>query len=118
MHLSHKAELAIVTGFLVLFLIFQQAWLVYVACTFGIAFLLSATLTRVILWAWFKLSEALGYLSQRILLSTLFFLLLTPLALLRRLQHKNPLFLHAPPPNSMFKARLHRFSRIDFEKTW
>lgn len=113
-----KAELAIVAGFLVLFLIFQKLWLVYVALALCAMFLLSDTLSHWTLWAWFKLAAALGYLNSRFLLSAVFFLLLVPMALLRRLWQRNPLFLHAPPPDSMFQIRQHLYSRSDFEKLW
>lgn len=113
-----KAELAIVAGFLVLFLIFQKLWLVYVALALCAMFLLSDTLSHWTLWAWFKLAAALGYLNSRFLLSAVFFLLLVPMALLRRLWQRNPLFLHAPPPDSMFQIRQHLYSHSDFEKLW
>jgi multisubunit Na+/H+ antiporter MnhG subunit len=39
-------------------------------------------------WAWMKLAHALGWINTRILLTILFYLLVTPVALIRRLLGK------------------------------
>ena len=41
--------------------------------------------------AWWRFSRALGYVNARVLLSVIFFLILTPLGLLWRLTGKDPL---------------------------
>ena len=41
--------------------------------------------------AWWRVSRALGYVNARVLLSIIFFLILTPLGLLWRLTGKDPL---------------------------
>ena len=41
--------------------------------------------------AWWRFSRALGYVNSRVLLSILFFLILTPLSLVWRLTGKDPL---------------------------
>lgn len=68
---------------------------------------------------WLGLAELLGAFNSRVLLSLLFYLLLTPLALLFRLFSKNPLGLKRQRgARTLFLERNHRYSRGDFEKMW
>ncbi|MFN3386700.1 MAG: hypothetical protein ACK42Y_08970, partial [Candidatus Thermochlorobacter sp.] len=66
---SAKSELAMVVGCLVLFVIFQKVWLLYVACGLGVVFLCSEKLSTYIVAAWFKLAQAIGYVNSWLLLS-------------------------------------------------
>lgn len=113
-----KSELAIVTGFLALFLLFQTAWLLYLALALGIVFLFFEKLSALVLAAWFKLAEAIGYVNSRVLLSLVYFGVLLPVALLRRLAQPDPLSLGAPPKETMFKTRERAYEKRDFEKLW
>ncbi len=75
--------------------------------------------TSRVVQAWLGFSGVLSRLNSRVVLTLVFFLSLTPLALLYRLFTKNPLMLKkdrkAP---TYFKNRNHTFGRKDFEKMW
>ncbi|PIO48494.1 MAG: hypothetical protein CMR00_04130 [[Chlorobium] sp. 445] len=113
-----KSELAIVVGFLVLFVIFQKMWLLYLACGLGVVFLGSENLSRFILAVWFKFAQAIGYINTRLLLSLVYVGVLWPVALLRRLTQPDPLWLKAPPRETMFKTLERSYEKKDFEKLW
>jgi hypothetical protein len=115
---STKSELAIVTGFLILFLVFGKVWLLYVALGLAIIFLVSETLSAWILTGWWKLAEVLGTLNRWLLLSLVYAVVLLPLALGRRLWHRDGLALHAPPKDTLFKERERAYRKEDFEKLW
>jgi hypothetical protein len=65
---------------------------------------------------WRKLSEAIGWVMSRVMLGTLFFLLLTPLALLSRLSGRDPLRLKPAP--SYWVEEEKEFSGKDLENMW
>ena len=62
---------------------------------------------------WFYLAEALGAVMTKILLSIIYFAILTPISVLYRLTHKNALTLRRTE-GSLFKDRNESFSKKDF----
>ncbi len=115
---SAKSELAIVTGFLILFLVFGKVWLLYVALGLAITFLVSEKFSAWILAGWWKLAEVLGTFNRWLLLSLVYAVVLLPLALGRRLWHRDELALQAPPKDTMFKNREQPYQKENFEKLW
>ncbi len=115
---SAKSELAIVTGFLVLFLVFEKVWLLHLALVLAIIFLVSEKLSAWILAGWWKLAEVLGAVNRWLLLSLVYAVVLLPLALLRRLLRQDVLSLQAPPKDTMFKSREQPYQKENFEKLW
>jgi hypothetical protein len=90
----------------------------------AIAWLLLALLVPALLKplavAWFGLSKILGWFSSRLLLSIIFYLLVTPVALLRKLLGKDRLQLNSfkKEKASAFVKRNRVFSVADLEKTY
>jgi hypothetical protein len=70
--------------------------------------------------AWLKFAEILGAVNSRILLGGIFYLFLTPIALLARLTRGD--FLHlkkrAGPDRSYWQARSHSYTAEDIGKLW
>lgn len=66
----------------------------------------------------YGLSNIIGKVLQQIILSALFFLMITPIAILRKAMKKDVLKLHAfkKSNNSTFIDREHEYSSKDFEK--
>ena len=95
-----KALLTMVTGFLVLYFIFQQVWLLYIAAAVGVLSLLIPAIGKVIVLAWFKLAMLLGWINSRILLGIVFYLFLFPIALIFKLTSNNPLQIKNKEQNS------------------
>ncbi|GJM32885.1 MAG: hypothetical protein DHS20C18_18860 [Saprospiraceae bacterium] len=112
-----ESILGIVIGFLILFLIFDQRWMIFVSLIVGLAGLFSTFLAQYIDWAWMKFVRILGWINSRILLSLVFFVVLLPLALLSRLFKKDPLMLKKRT-DSYFKERNHTFTPKDLEHPW
>lgn len=68
---------------------------------------------------WLGFSDLLGVFNAKVILSILFFIVLTPLALLYRLTTPNPLRLKRDKAlGSYFDRRDHVFCRKDLDKMW
>ena len=69
-------------------------------------------------YVWYKLSEILGYISSRIILGMIFFLVVTPVAWIRRRMGKDVLGLKEfkKGSDSVLKDRSHTFGAADLEK--
>ena len=115
----YKDVLVIVLGFLVIFLITKKSFLLYISGGVAFAAASSDFIAEKIVWAWYKLAEGLGYVSSRILLSTIFFLFLTPLAMFYRLIRKNdPLQIKKKSSGTYFTERNHLYVKNDLERMW
>ncbi|MBV6403837.1 MAG: hypothetical protein IT228_06740 [Flavobacteriales bacterium] len=114
---TDASMLAITTGFLVLFLIFHHRWMLIVAVCAGLIGLLVPPLARLVHRGWMKLAHALGWFNGRVLLGAVFFLLLTPIALLRRLGRSDGLALRKPA-GSIWTVRDHTYTAKDLETPW
>lgn len=112
---KHTSLLVIAIGFTVFYLFFRKEWMLTPIGVCFLGFLIGSVgdFTHII---WMQLAQLLGYINSRIFLSILFFLLLTPLALLRRLfqrKNKSPELL-----KSFFTERNHIFMKEDMEAPW
>lgn len=106
--------LAITTGLVVLGLTFGARWCFVVAAIAGGIGLLSPALSGWIAQGWSWLGAKLGWINGRILLGLVFFVVLTPVALLRRLLAKR-----SPDHGTTYwTARDHRYTAADLEKPW
>jgi uncharacterized iron-regulated membrane protein len=80
-------------------------WLIGLGGAFGAAALLAPRALTPLRSAWMKLAAVLGFVNQRILLTVLFGLLITPTALLLRLLGKRPISLRAERADSYWRSR-------------
>lgn len=119
-----KTLLVMVVGFLVLYFLFMYLWnkeiktFLYISLGIGVTSLLSQKAADLILMAWFKIAEVLGWINTRILLSLIFFIFLTPFALLQKLfVRKNYLSLKNKD-DSVFITRNHQYKPEDFDNIW
>jgi hypothetical protein len=118
---THKAKesgLVITVWLFVLFLVFKARVLVYCALFVGLAGVLSAWLSEKIDWAWGKLDWLLGEISNRVLLTVIYFLVITPVALVRRMRKRDRLTRFEGGATSNFVVREHTFQKKDLENTW
>ena len=115
----YKANLAIITGLLVLYFVSPNRYLLYVSTAVGVLTIIWPGLAQWISWGWYKLAEGLGYVNSRILLTVLFFGFLMPIALLYRLFNRNIFALRSGRTDeSMYRKRNHRYSADDLKNTW
>jgi hypothetical protein len=113
-----QSILGIVIGFMGLYLLFQWEWALWLAFGVGMAGVLSNYLAQKIDIAWQFIGKILGFIMPNVLLSLVFFLLLTPLALLARVfRKKDPLFLKNRQA-STFRERSTVFEAKSFENPW
>ncbi len=109
--------LVIILGFAALAVLFRSPWLLLLSGGIGLASLLSQRMMTIIVQVWFRVSAALAWVNTRVLLTLVFFLLLTPLGVLYRLTRRNPLQLKRPA-GSNYHRREHTFTGEDLENVW
>ena len=110
--------LVIVLGMLVVYLVFRKEWALMAALAVGVAGLFSGFLAEKIERLWMKLTWVLSMIVPNILLSAVFYVFLTPVALLSRIfGAKNQLSLKNSAP-SLFKDHNKPFDKPSFEKPW
>jgi len=115
---NYKSTLTIVIGFILLSNYFQSKSLLILAISIGIIAIFSEKANDKIIWAWNKLSEILGLIMPNVLLTIVFYFILTPLALLNRInKSKNPLQLKNSTI-STFISKKKEFSPSSLEKIW
>lgn len=115
---AYESVLALVFGLLLLALLNKHpAWLP-LAAGLTLATLLSPWLARAVAWGWLSLSQGIGFVASRVLLGIVFFVVLTPIALLRRAMGRDSLHLKRPAGASGFVDRAHAFTAKDLERPW
>jgi len=118
-HSSELETLGVLSAFfLILNVVTHRPVFVHTALGLLLVALFVKPLARAVSRAWMRFAELLGTFNSRLILSLVFFLFLTPLALLYRLFNKNPLALKAGQGGSLFVTRDHVYSKADFEKMW
>lgn len=115
---QYKTILIIVVGMIVIHTLTDLKWALYIALIIGLSGAFSNYLARKINFIWLKIGMVLSYIVPNILLTIIFYLFLTPIALLSRLfGEKNQLNLKNLD-SSIFKVRNSSFSKESFEKPW
>lgn len=112
-----KTILTIIVGFLVLFLFTKWLWIIYAMTTIGVISLISTKATAGIVFLWMGLSRVLSYIIPNILLGAIFFLILTPFALISRLLNQSELVLKNET-TSLWETEDRAIERDSFEKSW
>ncbi len=115
---NYKSTLTIVIGFLLLSNYFHSKPLLVISIAVGLVAIFSEKANDKIIWTWNKISEILGLIMPNILLTLVFYLFLTPLALLNRINRKkNPLQLKNST-TSVYTSQRKEFSPESLEKIW
>lgn len=109
-----EAILVMVTGLIILYLVFKMNTLLTLALAVAVLSLLSGFIRDTMVWLWIKMAEVLGYINSRILLTFIFFILLTPVAFLYKLTGKDPMQRKRKSGiKSMFVERNHTYTKED-----
>lgn len=115
---NYKSTLTIVIGFLLLSNYFHSKPLLLISIAVGLLAIFSEKANDKIIWVWNKLTEVLGLIMPNVLLTIVFYLFLTPLAWLNRINRKkNPLQLRNES-TSTFISKRKEFSKASLEKIW
>ena len=102
-------------------LLCYQAWKLDILMLLAVIFLIVAMTYPLIFQPfariWFALSTALGTVVSKVILSVLFFILVFPVGLLRRLMGKDSMRLKSwkKGAESVFRLRNHRFAAKDLD---
>lgn len=106
-----EAIVVITTGFVVLYLVYNKSWLLYIAMGAGLSGIFVKPLAALIARLWYKLGDVLGFVVSKVVLGILYYLLLVPIALLHNLFNKDVLSLKSK--NSGWTTRGYTFSKKD-----
>lgn len=112
---KHTSLLVIAIGFAIFFLLYRKDCLLLPVGISAIGFIIGPVGEYIHL-GWLLLAKLLGYINSRILLSIIFFLLLTPVALLMRLLGKTQFVKKSGAQQSLFVTRNHLYNRQDLEQ--
>ncbi len=113
-----KNVAAIAFGLLILFLIFHKNYLIYTSLFLLLISILSDSLSEKISWFWMKFLNLLGIIFSKIMLTLVFLIILTPLAIAFRIFKRNPLLVKKTRRKSYYIQREHLYSTHDFENMW
>lgn len=108
-----ESIIAITGGLIVFYLIYKVTVLLFIALGFIAVGLLSSFLSSKIARLWMGLGKMFGYISSRILIGMVFYIILTPLALIRKLFMDRK---HKDEKKSNFIVRNHLYSAEDFSR--
>lgn len=113
-----KTVLVITVGFLVLYLIFGNKYLLNVGIIVGILGVLSGWISQKIEWFWFKLTYVLSLIVPNVLLGVIFYLILTPIAFFAGLAQKTDTLQIKKPEVSSFSTVNKKYSPFDLKNPW
>jgi hypothetical protein len=114
---SLETVVVIILGLVAVYWFKKASVLLVLAFLIGAAAVVAPPAAAGIHWAWTKLSQLLGAVTGRILLTVVYILVLIPLSLLARVFGKSGLKLR-PGKQSYFNARNHQFSKEDIIHPW
>jgi hypothetical protein len=115
---SYKTILIIVLGLIVLSLVWHSIYFIYAALVVGFLSAFSQTIANTIHCIWMKLAKVLSYIMPNIILGILFYLVLSPIALLQRFLKKNKSIVLSNNSNSTLIESNRVFDKSHFEKPW
>lgn len=110
--------LVIATGLLVIYLLHPARPLIYGAIALGVVGAFVPSVAKWVDWAWYKLSEGMGWVMSRVMLSVVFFVFLFPMALLSRVFGKKDSLQLRKKQGSYWTERNHVYEGKDLENVW
>jgi hypothetical protein len=116
---ASKTVLIITVGFLVLYFFSKKDVFLYIAMGAGLLGSVSDYLADKIDWLWTKLGWLLSLIVPNIIMTIIFYVILTPTAFLSRLFGKSDPMDLKNTQSSLFKEKKETtFSKESFEKPW
>ncbi|MEW5981782.1 MAG: SxtJ family membrane protein [Acidobacteriota bacterium] len=100
--------------------VWQIQWLQWTAAGVLVADMIWPPIFKPFAVVWFGLADAIGSVTSRIVLSVVFFGLVTPVGLIRRWMGKDPMQLRrfGRDRESVFTVRGHRYTGADLERPY
>jgi polyferredoxin len=117
---SRDTGMAMVLLLLILFISRKREWFLYGAIGLQVLNMIVPQIFRPVAMVWLAFSELLGTVSSKILLSIVFFGVVTPVGFLRRLFGKDSLKLREfkASEESVLVVRNHKYSAADLERPY
>ncbi len=115
---NYKSSLTIVVGFVLLSTYFNNKILFSIGISIGILGLISEKINDIIILVWNKLSEILGKIMPNVLLTAVYYLFLTPIALINRMNSKKNMLQLKNNSSSVYIHQKKEFSNESLEKIW
>lgn len=97
---------------------FQQPGFFYAALLFLFLVIFVKKAATWIAWGWLQFAHVLGTVNTKIILSLIFFLMLTPIAFVYRLFYRDSLKIKSKDSSSEWHDRHHSYTKSDLEKAW
>lgn len=104
---------------LIAYVIFSVQWLLWIALLLTLGNVFESRFTIALALYWMKFAAVLGAFNSRVILTVIFYLILTPLAFVYRIFNR-PLVDHfrVNKRQSYFEDINKTYTPADFEKTW
>jgi hypothetical protein len=115
---QYKTALVIIVGFVFVFVITSLKWILIATLIVGVISLISEKFLNILIFLWDKLSLVLSKIIPNLFLSIIFYLFLTPIALLSKIFSKRDQLNLKNNTSSLFVNYKKDISKIDFEKPW
>jgi len=109
---KHSSLIVIAIGFGILYFFFKKEWMLAPVGMSLVGFIVGP-MGECIHLTWMMIAKVLGFINSRILLSIIFFLILTPIALLMRLLGKSGFVKSGNGKKSLFVTRNHVYTKAD-----
>ena len=95
----------------------RNDWYMYAIITLAAAMLVPVLYTP-FTWLWFRLAKLLEQTTSKVILFLIFFVVITPVGIIRRLAGKDTLHLKCfqKDKQSVFEEKRHHFTQKDLEK--
>tara|TARA_B110000037_G_scaffold204353_1_gene248256 strand:- start:342 stop:707 length:366 start_codon:yes stop_codon:yes gene_type:complete len=110
--------LTIVFGLLVFYFFLEKQEIFYICIVLSGFGIFSKKISKLVEKIWFKMSFILSQIIPNILLSIIFFFILTPVAFLSKLFKSNTEFTSRNEKKSIFKSQNKVFDKKSFERAW
>lgn len=110
--------LIIIAGMILCWFVFKWKGFLFIAAGLLLISFVSPYLTQKIHWLWMKLGEGLGYINSRIILTIVFFLILTPIAFVIKLMGKLTMKIKDKGYKTLFEEKNHQYTKADLENMW
>lgn len=112
-----EVSLVITTALVIIYWRSSIKIYLYFAIAVGLVGILIPPLAGLIAKGWFKLADVLSFIMSRVILSSIFFLILFPIALLYRIGRKDKLQLRKAESTTWI-LRNHKYIGNDMENIW
>ncbi|MCD4681013.1 MAG: hypothetical protein K8S00_11565 [Bacteroidales bacterium] len=112
-----ETALVLCIALIILYLILNKDVLLFISAIIGFIGILINPVAGIIHRLWYKLSEVLGFIISKIVLSIVFFLVLLPISMLYKLFAKSPLQLKKRK-ETYWISKEHKYIKEDLVNSW